>query len=126
SIQISPLSFTAIRILARGLDMDVLASGRFTSIPVSFTNDAVTMKKMSIINTTSSIGVISISPSSACGVRLENPRFIIQFRYKFCLMIESKTIFQMGFFAADKFFQQRLGKHPGNSTHHTRHGRNGG
>ena len=39
--------------------------GRLTSSPDSFTNEAVTMKKISIINTTSSIGVISIFDSSS-------------------------------------------------------------
>ena len=43
----------------------VAASGRFTSIPASFTNEAVTIKKISMINTTSSIGVISIVASSS-------------------------------------------------------------
>ena len=41
------------------------ASGRFTSRPDSFTNEAVTMKKMSMMNTTSSIGVRFISASSS-------------------------------------------------------------
>jgi hypothetical protein len=42
----------------------VAAGGRVTSIPASFTKDAVTMKKINMMNTTSSIGVRLTSLSS--------------------------------------------------------------
>ena len=39
--------------------------GRLTLMPDSLTNEAVTIKKISMINTTSSMGVISIADSSS-------------------------------------------------------------
>ena len=55
----------AMRMLAFGFLIAVGASGLFTSTPASFTKDAVTMKKISMMNTTSSIGVMLISCSSS-------------------------------------------------------------
>ena len=50
--------------LPRSLRSAVAASGRFTSMPASFTKEAVTMKKISMMNTTSSMGVRLTSVSS--------------------------------------------------------------
>ncbi len=43
----------------------VLALGRLISTPDSLTNEVVTMKKISMMNTMSSMGVKSIAASSA-------------------------------------------------------------
>ena len=58
-------SLIATKILARFFCTAVAASGRLTSMPDSFTNEAVTMKKINMIKTTSSIGVMSIALSSS-------------------------------------------------------------
>ena len=51
----------ATRMFAFSFEAAVCALGLFTSMPDSFTNDAVTMKKINMMNTTSSIGVMFIS-----------------------------------------------------------------
>src|SRR6056297_4175155 len=65
-IQMSPVWSTPIRMLPRGRASAVSASGRLGSMPVSFTKEVVTMKKISMMNTMSSIGVMLISASSSC------------------------------------------------------------
>src|SRR5690606_27292930 len=65
SIQISLFGVIATKILAASGVNAVDASGLVTSTPGSLTNTAVTMKKMSMMNTTSSIGVRLISLSSS-------------------------------------------------------------
>src|SRR6056297_306898 len=64
-IQMSPVWSTPIRMLPRGRASAVSASGRLGSMPVSFTKEVVTMKKISMMNTMSSIGVMLISVSSS-------------------------------------------------------------
>ena len=65
SIQIWPDAVIAIRMLPLSLGSAVCAGGRRTSTPASFTKDAVTMKKINMMNTTSNIGVRSISAEVA-------------------------------------------------------------
>src|SRR5690606_370987 len=61
--QISSFGLTAIRMLTCFCVRPISASGFSTSVPDSFTNTAVTMKKISMMKTTSSIGVRSILAS---------------------------------------------------------------
>src|SRR5690606_34259046 len=63
-IQTSPVSDTAIITLPRTCGVAVSAAGRRTSRPASFTKEVVTTKKINMMNTMSSIGVMSIAASS--------------------------------------------------------------
>ena len=65
STQTWPFSRTATMMFPFFTVSAVLALGRFISTPDSLTNEVVTMKKISMMNTMSSMGVRSMAASSA-------------------------------------------------------------
>jgi len=69
-MKISPAGEIATRILPRSLRCAVSALGRLTSMPASLTKDVVTMKKINMMNTMSSMGVMLISAPSSRGLCL--------------------------------------------------------
>src|SRR5688572_4896883 len=73
SIQIEPSESIATKIEALSFRSAVTAPGLFTSMPASFTNDAVTMKKISMMNDMSMIGVRSMLASSSVAALLLRP-----------------------------------------------------
>src|SRR5690625_4210662 len=114
SIQISLVPLTATRMLALSLRSAVEASGRFTSMPASLTKDAVTMKKISMMKTTSNIGVRSISDEvSPADDALEKP-FL---RMGLAHSIGCQVIFEQLLFAIGDSGQIGRGGHLGSVCH---------
>ncbi len=73
SIQIWLLAAMPTWMLEASVGAAVSALGRVTSTPDSLTKVEVTMKKMSMMNTTSSIGVRSMGLSSSSSMKNREP-----------------------------------------------------
>src|SRR5690554_6514096 len=124
SIQVWLSAWILTRMLVASLGSDLESSGRLTSRPASLMKDATKMKKMSMMNTTSSMGVRSISapPSSLCLASLRIGWVPVDARS----VIGRQLILKKFLFPVRDAREVGVGEQPGKRRHHAGHGRDGG